>query len=328
MKEAGKRRKRLGVWLLAGLCAMFAAGCAAEDSAQNSAAYDDGDVYMSTTMAESGWVAETVEEEVSAEGSEQESADLLNDSARKLIYNADLTVETLEYDVFMRQIEEEVERLGGYIESLENNSGGYYYGNRMRYGSITARVPADSFEEFLTTVGSMGHVVNETRDVTDITLTYVDTQSRVEALEIEQERLLALLERADQIEDIIALEERLSSVRYQLESYASQLRTYDNLVDYSTVAMLVEEVIEVTEEAPVTLTERMSRGFANTLDEIEEGLQDAAVWVVTNVLYLIFWGIVIVIAVIAARKVLRRRRKRLAEKKEVPEKKDGDGEKE
>ena len=35
---------------------------------------------------------------------------------------------------------------------------------------------------------------------------------------------------------------RLSEVRYQLESIESQLRTFDNRIDYSTVYLYIDEV--------------------------------------------------------------------------------------
>mgnify|MGYP002226154573 CR=1 FL=1 len=75
-----------------------------------------------------------------------------------------------------------------------------------------------------------------------MTLTYVDLQSHRDALQTEQERLLQLLEQAESIEDIITIEQRLSDVRYQLESMESQLRSYDNQVDYSTVYLYIDEV--------------------------------------------------------------------------------------
>ena len=63
---------------------------------------------------------------------------------------------------------------------------------------------------------------------------------RKKSLEIEQERLWALLEKADSLDAVVALEARLSEIRYELESYTSQLRLYDNQVDYSTVSIYIE----------------------------------------------------------------------------------------
>ena len=62
----------------------------------------------------------------------------------------------------------------------------------------------------------------------DVTLRYVDVDSHKKALETEQERLLALLEKAENVEDIITIENRLSDVRYELENYESQIRLLDN----------------------------------------------------------------------------------------------------
>lgn len=67
------------------------------------------------------------------------------------------------------------------------------------------------------------------------------------ALETEQERLLALLEKAENVEDIITIENRLSDVRYELENYESQIRLLDNQIDYSTVYVDISEVSRVTD---------------------------------------------------------------------------------
>ena len=66
------------------------------------------------------------------------------------------------------------------------------------------------------------------------------------ALETEQDRLLELMEQAETTEDLLAIESRLTDVRYQLESAASQLKLYDSLVSYSTVYLTVEEVQKLT----------------------------------------------------------------------------------
>lgn len=236
------------------------------------------------------------------------ASDVGSDSARKLIRSADLEVETLEYETFMAQIENTIKGLSGYVESMENYNRSFYSSSSLRSASITARIPQQNLDTFLDTVGNLGNVTNESKRAQDITMNYVDTESRKKALEIEQERLLALLEKADKIEDIIALEERLSNVRYELERNARQLRTYDNLVDYSTVTLSIQEVREVTKEEPVTLGKKMARGFSDTLSDIAEGAKNFAVWFVTNLVYLVFWGIVIAVVIIAVKKKIRKHR--------------------
>ena len=91
-----------------------------------------------------------------------------------------------------------------------------------------ARIPADRLDRFVETVESAGNVTSKQEQVTDVTLQYSDTESRKKSLEIEQERLWALLEKAESLDAVVALEARLSEIRYELESYTSQLRPYDN----------------------------------------------------------------------------------------------------
>lgn len=332
----GRRRYAALIGAVLMICLFVGCGARSESLNMKSDSYDGG-MYTQATMAmttsavlESGWASDELadmewsksEPTATAGGATQTSSgNGLNDSARKLIRDASITVETLEYEIFLERIEAEITNLGGYIETYTNNDKSYYSGRYSRHAYITARIPQQYFDVFLNTVGDLGNVTNESQNATDITMSYVDVESRKKALEIEQERLLALLEKANKIEDIIALEERLSNVRYQLESYSSQLRTYDNLVNYSTVRLNIEEVIEITKEEPQTLLERMSRGFSDTISDIVEGAKDFAVWFVTNAIYLVFWAIIIiVIVVLIARlfKKLFRKLEQLAKKTTAP----------
>ena len=93
----------------------------------------------------------------------------------------------------------------------------------------------------------------------------MDTEARISSLQTEYDRLLELLAQAESVDSLISLEARLSDVRYQLESYKSQLRTYDNLVDYSTVSISVSQVLRVTspEEKSAWEVAIVCRGLVN-----------------------------------------------------------------
>ena len=95
---------------------------------------------------------------------------------------------------------------------------------------MTARIPAKRLDEFVQRVGEQSNITNKEERVEDVTLQYVDLESRKKALATEQDRLLELLEKAESVEDIISIEARLSDVRYELESMESQLRTLNNQI--------------------------------------------------------------------------------------------------
>lgn len=230
-------------------------------------------------------------------------------SQRKLIKTVDLHVETKEFDKVMVTLEEQVTAMGGYIENMETYNGSTYSGYRSaRDASLTIRVPKDELETFLSTISDISNVVRRSENVDDVTLEYVDIESRRNALQTEQERLLELLAIAENVEEIILIEDRLSDVRYQLESMESQLRTYDNKVDYSTVYLTVEEVKELTPVVEETVWQRISGGFVDSLKDIGNGFVEWGIWFVVHIPYLVIWAVVIVVVVITVKSIRKKRR--------------------
>jgi hypothetical protein len=231
----------------------------------------------------------------------------IDTSMDKIITKVNLEVETQEFDELIGIIKDEIVRLGGYDERTEISGKRYYSRNDSRYGYIVARIPRDRLNEFVKVVKDNGNVVNENSTSENVTLQYVDTQSRKKSLEIEQERLWALLEKTEKLEDIVSLESRLSSIRYELQMYETELRTIDNKVEYSTVTISVNEVERIT---PITEKEtvltRIKDGFSDSIFNITEGLKDFFVWFVVNLPYLIIWAVIITAAVLITRRLIKR----------------------
>lgn len=240
-------------------------------------------------------------------------------SNRKLIRTVNMSVETKEYDAVMSTLEQRVTELGGYIEKMDNYNGSVYNGSRSsRRASMTARIPADQLNGFLSEVSEISNVTRRTENVQDVTLDYVDLASHKKTLQAEHDRLLELMERAEYIEDIITIEQRLSNVQYQIESMEAQLRTYDNKVDYSTVYLDVSEVQELTpiEEHEETLWERISGGFMKDLKKIGNGALEIVVWLLVHIPTLVVWALIITLFIVWIRWIQKRDRIK-AEKKRM-----------
>lgn len=256
---------------------------------------------------------------VSKQESAQDHAAVME---RKLIKTVDMNVETKEFDATMTAVEEKVVELGGYIENLETYNGSSYSAYRSsRHASMTIRIPKNQLETFLETVSGISNVVRRSESVEDVTLKYVDLDSHKRVLQTEQETLLALLEKAEAIEDIITIESRLSQVRYQIESMESQLRTYDNKVNYSTIYLNVEEVRELTPIEDETAWQKIKSGFSESIRDIRDGAVDLAVWFVVNIPYFIVWAVVLTVLFVVVRLVFKWRkymRNKKSEKKNKP----------
>ncbi len=163
-------------------------------------------------------------------------------------------------------------------------------------------------------MSEISNVTRRSENVQDVTLEYVDMASHKKTLQAEHDRLLELMEQAESIEDIITIEERLSNVRYQIESMEAQLRTYDNKVDYSTVYLDVSEVQELTPVHEETLWERISGGFLEDLKGIGDGALEILVWLLVHIPTLVLWALAVTLFVLWVRWYMKRSREK-AEKK-------------
>jgi hypothetical protein len=234
---------------------------------------------------------------------------------QKLIRKVNIDAETEDLEALLPNILAQVSQLNGYVENQELYNGSIYSSYRHRSASMTIRIPAQNLDGFVQQVKDISNVVTYNESQEDVTLTYVSTESRIKALEVEQDRLLELLAKADNMTDLLEIEARLTDVRYELENVTSQLRVLANKVDYATVYLYINQVkvyTEVVEEQ--TVWQRISTGFKQNLQEIGEDAENFFVWVVTYSPQLLLWAVIAAVAI-----VLLRRRGKKPWKKAAPQ---------
>lgn len=220
----------------------------------------------------------------------------------KMVYTANMDLQTLSFDQADSDISALVEEMGGYFEqrSISNRSSGY------RYAEYTVRVPAEKFNDFCSQMGTLCHLVYKNESADNITESYYDTQSRLVTAQTKLERLQELLRRAESMEDIITIESAISETEWTIENLTGTLRTYDSLVGYSTVYMSLSEVYELAGQgqAPVTFGDRLGESFLDGLKAIGRTAQNFAVWLA----YSWFWLLIVVVIVIVVIRTIRRRK--------------------
>ena len=235
--------------------------------------------------------------------------------SRKIIRHLSMDLETREFTEAVQSIQATVAEAGGYIES--QNQEGYSLGSRSRYqeryANIQARVPSQKLDEVARSVGGFCNILSQSERMDDITDSYYDTQAHLKTLQIQEERLLAILEKADKLEDIITLESALSDVRYQIESLTASLRRMDSQVTYSYLNISLREVVEYQEvqEKPRTFTERMGEAFGDGVGDMVDGLQGFALFLARtgpSLVVLIAIVVAIVLIVRASGKAAAKRR--------------------
>ena len=220
----------------------------------------------------------------------------------KMVYTANMDLQTLSFDQADSDISALVEEMGGYFEqrSISNRSSGY------RYAEYTVRVPAEKFNDFCSQMGTLCHLVYKNESADNITESYYDTQSRLVTAQTKLERLQELLRRAESMEDIITIESAISETEWTIENLTGTLRTYDSLVGYSTIYMSLHEVYELSGQgqAPVTFGDRLGESFLDGLKSIGRTAQNFAVWLA----YSWFWLLIVVVIVIVVIRTIRRRK--------------------
>ena len=235
-------------------------------------------------------------------------------SNEKIIYTYNYSVETKQFDTFMDAVQKRISEYGGYIESSETNGNSEM--NIRRYANMVIRIPADKMHSFLNMVKENSNVTYSSSSTENVTLSYVDMQSHIKALKTEQETLMGILERAEKLEDIITIQNQLTNIRYELESYESQLRVYDNRINYSTLYLDINEVERETNVATeLTYGEEIRRGLSDTMYSIGQGLREFSIWFIVNLPILLIWAVVLVIIFLIVRKILKLRAKKAERRK-------------
>lgn len=324
MKRTEKRSRRvlLFMMLCALLCnvAMACGNAGKEDMKTGSAAdYQNAETaYGIQNHAEMDMesVKDSKTSDISDEGAAEtdvtagngENTAAYNDN-QKIIKNYYYDYETERFDDAYAYLKSQIDKCQGYVSSSDIS------GSNYRTLRMTARIPADACDDFISSIGNLGTVVSQSESAEDVTLQYADTESRIASLKTEQERLNELLEKADNLENIIALEDRLTEVRYELENYQSQKKLYDSLIAYSTVSITLEEVNYTVAIDDSTFLSRITTGLENSFRDIKNGFINFLVIFIVALPYLAVWGVVLGIIIWMIRRIIKRRKRKKQERR-------------
>ena len=297
-----KRRRLVGVLLVITILITACGSANYEKSAKEDSAQSEANMQSYDMNGNADYERDEAVTEEALTSTNDSSTTSVKNTNQKLIKDVYLDVETKEFDNLIETLSERVAQLKGYIESSEVRGNSYQYEN-MRNASLTIRIPCDSLDKFVSVVETDANVTNKRENTQDVTLQYVDMSSHVAALRAEQESLMKILEAATKVEDIIKIQSQLTDVRYEIESYESQLRTYDNLVSYSTVTLYIDEVNRETTTDTQTFGEEITARLSTNLYNIGQGFQNFVIWFISSLPYIVIWVVVIIVLVLILRKV-------------------------
>ncbi|MEA4969482.1 MAG: DUF4349 domain-containing protein [Candidatus Pelethousia sp.] len=229
----------------------------------------------------------------------------------KIIATYNLEMSTDAFDEHYALLTAKAEELGGYVQdSSVSGTKPVTYNDYGRNANLTFRIPSDKAETFMEFAGGTGTITHTSKSTQDVTLDYYDSETRLDVLKTQLERLKSILVTTDNLADIVELEKAIAEVTIEIEQMTTQLRRYDDLIDYTTVYLYMrEERLIAGPAATQSVGERIGKGFTSNLSGVGVFLENFFVWFVSSLPVLVLlalagWGIVAII-----RRAVRRRGK-------------------
>ena len=329
----------LAVMMLLSLCACGSRNYSKQTSTVSGSAvnssysYDVADYAMEEAMMADGDMAygfsavpmaASSTNTTAARGAESEAP---SENPDKIIYSADVTVETTAFDETIGRVSALVEEFGGWIEASSVSGSNYYQKSRgtasTRDASFTLRIPSGRFQELMDSLSGLGNIPYSHIYTENVTAQYYDVQAHLKAYQTQETRLLEMMELAETVEDVITIEDRLTELRYQIESLQSRLNNWDRRVSYSTISLSVKEVREYTPEEKVnpTFGEELAQALKDGLENAGQFLKDLLVLLVEAlpvllllipIVWLVIWLLIRIIRKLAGKAAAKREAKRAA----------------
>jgi hypothetical protein len=175
---------------------------------------------------------------VSYQTGDQEGSGQVQVLDRLIIRTGNMKLEVESFDETEKKIVESVRNHNGFVSnntSKLNTSG-------QKQGTIVVRVPTDKYDALISDIASFGKVMSQNISSRDVTEEYIDLEARQKTQKELEQRLLKLLsERTARLTDIVEVEEKLASVRRNIESTEGRMRFLRNQAEFSTLTISVYE---------------------------------------------------------------------------------------
>ncbi len=213
---------------------------------------------------------------------------------RMIIRTVTMTISVANVQEAYRQVERIVAEQNGLIAGSQIRQDG-----DRTTATMTVRVPADPATYQVTLERLRGiaeRVVDEQAQAQDITEEYVDLESRLRNLRASEESLLALLSRAQRVEDILAIQRELTNVRGQIEQIQGRKQALERRADMATITLQIRE-ISTFARAGWNPGETVLEAL-RSLAQAARGLATAAIWILV---WTPLWGGLLVLLWLARR---------------------------
>jgi hypothetical protein len=157
---------------------------------------------------------------------------------RKIVKTGYMTLEVEDISEAMTEISHLAEELGGYVVSS----------NRQEFekgtsGDICIRVPSEKFQDALVRLRQLAvRVASETTRAVDVTEEYIDLEARLHNLRATEAQFLTLLQKAENVEEMLMVQRELSNVRMEIEQTEGRMKYLERTSELALIELTLREV--------------------------------------------------------------------------------------
>ena len=168
------------------------------------------------------------------------SSNTTADFGRKLVRSGSIQAVVKDPITTAQQVEKVAQQLGGFVESSE------ILGTKEESSaSIVIRVPAARLQDAEKQIGGLAvRIENETTTVTDSTRDYVDREARLRNLRAEEAQYLTIMKSASHVRDMLAVSEKLSEVRGEIEQEQAEFETLSRQVETASLKIALRTEVD------------------------------------------------------------------------------------
>ena len=226
----------------------------------------------------------------------------------KIVKTGEISAQTENYDTFFNNLVKEVNVLGGFLENSSTEVYQMYENKNLMYGSLKIRVPQESFYEIINYLENNAEVRRKNINEIDLTKEYYEKDNKVKNLEIQEQSLRNLFEKANTVEEMLLIENELRRVRTEIDSINISLSDIDDRASMSTVDLTVEEVMTASFglKTKKSVWDRSKDGFINTVNSIINSMENLLVNIISNSPILIPVILICTVGFLKIRKYRRR----------------------
>lgn len=228
------------------------------------------------------------------------------DQARRIIFEADIELIVEDFSSSEQKLRNTVKNFGGYMANVQVHR--VALENSTRRGTWTARVPVENFEGFLKAVRELGTTATITQDAKDVTMEYVDLNSRIANKQKLEERISELLGNSrGSVQELVKIEHELSRIREEIEMMQGRLRKLKDLSAVTTVSITVVEekpepvVAIIAPPVPLTFAQRVDEAWTASVDSARQVYEDLIVWLAGNFILVIAWMVSMLVVLLVLR---------------------------